>query len=116
MADRELSTAPVQVLADGGFLVAMTDASLPDFRKLPVAQVATGIGLAETAIQPTDLGSIAYEDRDGFVSAATHVAVVAGLQAQIDGLAWQIATILAGGGLAESLFFDPQYFDSGEFA
>ncbi|WP_181164668.1 hypothetical protein [Amaricoccus solimangrovi] len=83
----ELTDAPVVPVGDAGFLVALNgDPETPQFQQIAASELAATAAKAETAVQPTQLGSAAYADTDSFVSPEQHAAAVADLQTQIDAL------------------------------
>jgi hypothetical protein len=82
-----LDAQSVGSIEDEGFLLAMTTTNAP--RLLPLATVRAGFAAAETAIQPADLGSMAYQTGAAQVSSATALAdfaAISGRLAALEGL------------------------------
>lgn len=89
----EISTAPVQGLADGGYLATVSDAGTPGWSRTPLSEVHAGVVLATTALQPANVGTAAMLNVEEVATAAeltaalaAQVAINASLQAQIDAL------------------------------
>jgi hypothetical protein len=82
-----LDAMSVGSLEDEGFLLAMTTTNAP--RLLPLATVRAGFAPADTAVQPADLGSMAYQTGAALVSSATGLAdfaAISGRLAALEGL------------------------------
>jgi hypothetical protein len=79
-----LDALSVGSLEDEGFLMAMTTTNAP--RLLPLATVRAGFAAAETAVQPGDLGSMAYQTGAAHVSGATAMADLAAIAGRIAAL------------------------------
>lgn len=85
MADVEASTAEIVGLEDGGHFVVVIDTGTAEPKRLPVADVAAAVTLAETAIQPADLGTAAYADAEDFAPMSIIAEIEAGLDAILAG-------------------------------
>lgn len=79
-----LEDRPVQALDDGGSIMAMTTGNSP--RQMPVATIVDALAPALTALQPADVGSMAYADGTDHVSAETAALDFATIEARIAAL------------------------------
>lgn len=95
-----INTAPVQTLSGGGYFLTFTQpGTTVSLKRLSVLEVKDGIDKANTALQETSVGPMAYEDPDDWVSRAEYNALqvtltqqIALLQTQIDDLNTMIGT------------------------
>lgn len=68
---------------DGAYLVAWQPGD-SDWKKVPTTELQVTKGLAETALQPSSVGTAAFMDEEQVVKVVDHDAAVADLQGQIN--------------------------------
>ena len=91
---QDLNTAPEQTREDGGYILMLQKPGGDvDVNILDLSAIKVSLDLADTALQPTGVGSIVYEDNDAYVRPSDLAIVIASQQATIDLLTTRLNTL-----------------------
>jgi hypothetical protein len=111
----ELSTAPVQTLTEGGYIVTITDEATPAPRRLSVDEVRAGVDLASTALQPGQVTSIVNESSDAYIRVEDHQAALAAQNTVISSLESRLAILEGSVGSTGVVVYEADVFEPGVY-
>lgn len=113
---QNLNSLPTQTLAEGGYIMTLQKPGTDvEIKQLPMADVSSKLDLADTALQPTDVSDMAFEDPASFVTQVEHQAIIAEQAAQIAVMQSQIDQLFSIVGVGAIIVFEPDVFEEGVF-